>query len=188
MLIPEQTVSPRARAGFSLVEAMIGMTIFAMLATAVVSTALLVRKISESNVYETAAFSVTQGYMEQILNLPYETVVDAANGVRNLPTVSVSVLAAGVSADVSEEIEVGVDNVVGKLNDGDTGGILIDIKNYGTDDERFVRMPYTVRPEITQMSGLNAVEVALVYNYTVPVGPWDSAREGVITFVKSEVN
>lgn len=63
------------RLGFSLAEALIALTILAMLAMAFTQTSLYSRRAAEANVCESTALTVAAGYLEQIKSMEYESLV-----------------------------------------------------------------------------------------------------------------
>ena len=64
--------------GYTLVEVMIGMTIFAIGAFGLLGATMMVRRAAEENVYNTMALSLAQSYMEQLRATPYSTLQNVA--------------------------------------------------------------------------------------------------------------
>jgi type II secretory pathway pseudopilin PulG len=67
------------RSAYTLVEVMIGMGLFAILAGSLFSLTWIVRSASEENVYNTIAQVMAQSYMEQLRGVAYPTLQQAAN-------------------------------------------------------------------------------------------------------------
>ena len=63
----------KERFGYSLVEVMIAMALFGIMATGFMASCLFARKAAESAACENAALCVAQGYMEQIKSNTYAT-------------------------------------------------------------------------------------------------------------------
>lgn len=90
------------RLGMTLLEVVIAMFIFALLALSITAMVLQSRTIAQNNVMRNTAYSVAQGYLEQIKSAPIQDIKDAitAHSAGNwaqtdLPTKSVSALESG---------------------------------------------------------------------------------------------
>lgn len=71
---------PRRRhRAYTLVEVVVGLGIFAILATSLMALTFMVRAWSEENVYNTMALSMAQSYMEQLRGISYPTLQSAAD-------------------------------------------------------------------------------------------------------------
>jgi prepilin-type N-terminal cleavage/methylation domain-containing protein len=75
--------------GFSLVEVMIALGLFGIMATAFVGSTMFARKSAESAVAENAALNLAQSYMEQLKSMTYGTLMASANDATvPLPTMT----------------------------------------------------------------------------------------------------
>ncbi len=61
------------KAGFSLAEMLIALTLFGIMASAFMASSAFARRTAESAVYESTALTVATGYIEQIKTIEYET-------------------------------------------------------------------------------------------------------------------
>ena len=61
----------RADSGFTLVEMMIAMVVFGLLAAGIAGGMLQGRRMAEKNVYHITALSIAQGYLEQMKGMSY---------------------------------------------------------------------------------------------------------------------
>jgi prepilin-type N-terminal cleavage/methylation domain-containing protein len=78
----------RKTSGFTLVEVLLSLVIFAMIALGVTQTLILTRGIAESNIREVTANAVASGYLEQLKSMPYERIVSSVRDTSiPLPTV-----------------------------------------------------------------------------------------------------
>lgn len=64
----------RPFAAFTLIESVVSLGVFSMLCVGVLGAVLQQRRIAETNVYESTALVMAQGYVEQIRSLPYNEV------------------------------------------------------------------------------------------------------------------
>ena len=114
------------RRGLTLVEVMVAVGLFTILAGSVISAALYARKAAEVSLYESTAMAVCTGYMEQLKSMPYAD-------LRNSITTGV----------VNAELDQGVPDPL-NLNQWNTRKILIDDNNYrGT--RKFAEMRFYVQ-------------------------------------------
>lgn len=99
---------PLRHAAYTLVEVMIGMGLFSILAASLLSLTWMVRTSSEENVYNTMALAMGQSYMEQLRGIAYPTLQGAAD---NTATVIPLVNSSGVQV---------TDSVGNGITSGDT--------------------------------------------------------------------
>ncbi len=78
LFAPPGRPRPRA-AAYTLVEVMIGLGLFAILATSLLALTWMVRSSSEENVYNTMTLAMAQSYMEQLRGVSYPTLQAAAD-------------------------------------------------------------------------------------------------------------
>lgn len=87
----------KERFGYSLVEVMIAMALFGIMATGFMASCLFARKAAESAACENAALCVAQGYMEQIKSNTYATLAAViANPTVPIPTMTSSTVADSI--------------------------------------------------------------------------------------------
>jgi len=99
---------PGARAPFlayTLVEVMIGMGLFAIIASSLLALTWMVRSASEENVYNTMALAMAQSYMEQLRGLSYPTLQAAEDS-----TTMVIPLLNSSGAQVTDTASQGITN------------------------------------------------------------------------------
>ena len=104
---PKQVKSIRTTEGFTLVESMVAILIFGFLSLGVSVMTVQAMKIAHQNVYKTAAYSVMQGFMEQIKSLDNEelqhlasvSVGGSPSASQMLHTRSISLLNEGYEFD-----------------------------------------------------------------------------------------
>lgn len=86
------------RGGFSLIEGMIALTLFMIMVVALSSMTISSQRMAYQNVIQTAAYTVAQGFIEQIKSLPPSAIQRAVvDGTVPLETRSVSALADKIS-------------------------------------------------------------------------------------------
>jgi len=172
------------QAGFSLVEVMIGIAIFAILAAGVASATLLTSKISYSNIYRNTAFTVAQGYGEQIKSIRYAVLQSALEDPENetIPTKS-------LSASASNSLELDDPLVFGQRT---LKEIVVDIEQTGDDSfrERIMRMWVTPngRDLSQETDQLKAIEVTLNFEWEIIAAGVQRVHSDAIKIVKTDVS
>ena len=71
----------------TLVELMISIVLFAIIAGSIIAVMTQSRRLAELNIYESTAQTAAQGYLEQLKTMPYGTL-----GTASLPTLPVAIL------------------------------------------------------------------------------------------------
>ncbi|MFP4351357.1 MAG: prepilin-type N-terminal cleavage/methylation domain-containing protein [Puniceicoccaceae bacterium] len=133
-----------SRCGMSLVEVMIAMVIFMMLALGITQAVLQSTRIAQNNIVRNTAYTAAQGYLEQIKSLPFQAILDALDDPEEtpLPTMSISALDA-VQLEVSDSLFLdGPDEPLAGQEDGSNfREILIDLREVeGGEDPREITM------------------------------------------------
>lgn len=64
----------RSHRGLTLVEVTIAIGVIAILSTSLVAASILIRRLTETAVYQSSVAAIMQGYLEQIKNIPYDLV------------------------------------------------------------------------------------------------------------------
>lgn len=177
-------MSSKSIAAFSLVEVMIGITIFSIVAAGVASATLLTSKIAYSNIYRNTAFTVAQGYGEQIKSIRYalleEALEDSANHV--IPTKSLS-LGSGSTLQLDDPLI---------FNTRVLKNIVVDVSTdeNGVSKERIMRMWITPRGRdlLDASDGLKALEITLDFEWEVIGQGIVRVHEDAIKIVKTDVS
>ncbi|MGE9290791.1 MAG: type IV pilus modification PilV family protein [Puniceicoccales bacterium] len=115
----------------SLLETMIAMVIFMMLAIGLTSAVLQSQQISQNNVIRNTAYTIAQGYLEQIKSLSQNEITLAIADPKDtpLPTKSISALSTS-TIEIDDSIYLdGPDRKLSGQNDGSNfREILIDLQ------------------------------------------------------------
>ena len=124
----------------SLIETMIAMVVFLMLALGITSAVIQSQQIAQNNVIRNTAYTAAQGYMEQIKSLSLNEIRDALddpNGTA-LPTMSVSSLDSG-DIEVADPIFLdGSDrSLSGQIDGSNFREVLVDLQ--GNEDDGNLR-------------------------------------------------
>lgn len=115
--------------GFSLLEVMIALGIFAFVATGISQNLIMTRRMAESNVREVTSISAASGYMEQIKSMEYSKLLTS---IRNPEVPLPTVLSEG------EPDPVNIGQWIQKE-------ITLDL---GEDGESLRTMPFHIRVEV----------------------------------------
>jgi len=130
--------------GMSLVEVMIAMVIFAMVALGITKAVLQSTQIAQNNIVRNTAYTAAQGYLEQIKSLPLVTIREALADPEEtpLPTMSVSALESGqIEIDDALFLDGPDDSLSGQDDGSNFRRILIDLREVeGEEDPREVTM------------------------------------------------
>jgi prepilin-type N-terminal cleavage/methylation domain-containing protein len=124
--------SNSCKSAFTLVEVMASMVLFGFLALGVSQITMLAFRLSYYNVYKTSAYSVMQGYIEQIKSLDSESFYRASTAVVSTPPNSNEVLQTRSISLLNET--TGVDEIddwlVANTLDPDTLSDSMDVVNH----------------------------------------------------------
>ena len=142
------------RFGYSLVEVMIAMALFGIMATGFMAACLFASKAAESATCENAALCVAQGYMEQMKSNTYSTLAAIiANPTVPIPTMT--------SATVSDYIYQNVYTTKTIVMRRDSSGNTVQTLNVSV-------MP--VISDVTSSTvSVNAVGLVVYYRWTDPI-------------------
>ncbi len=174
----------------SLIEVMIAMTIFSVLAVTILSSVLLSRRIAEANIYGNTALTITQGYLEQIKSMEYNVVLDSVgdNSIP-LPTKSISAITSTTGAGIEIDDPIYINSQ--KEHASNSKKVVIDIRNPESANPSPVTMSYLIRPTVVDLdtgaNPLRALEITLEYQFLSPEKGSPELRDGTVRLVKSFV-
>lgn len=169
---------PHARAGYSLIEVMVGMSLFVMLALGLVSMTFQVRSTAEENVYQSTALALGQAYIEQLRSTDFATLSGIAGG----------------SGDALVLINTAGDTIVDEageaLNNGDWAReqIFLDETETGQPRQPMTFRFRTLLSDLAPLTGGRAagVEITLLVETTYNYGVSRTYRTSLRT-VRSDV-
>lgn len=201
------TCGSSVHSGFSLVEAMVALSLIAVLATSTISGVLFTRQLAESNIYQNTALTVSYGYMEQMQAITYTELKNAAQAYNTSPsgvasldpsdnTDMTSTLASSIRIDTKsiDSTSVGIGSntnleidsplYVGMWLDRD---VLIDIQDpEGVAKELRMKMRFKVEiNDLEDSSDLEALEIKLSYEYQGKIKAGNKWFSGEIRMVRS---
>lgn len=174
--------------GFTIVEVIIGVFVFSILAAGIASSTLLTSRMAMSNIFRNTAFTVAQGYAEQIKGIRFNAIKQALEdpGETDIPTMSLSLGASEAGDDLEKEdpLVFGqkmLKEVVVDLEESESGEI---------DDERIMRLWITPtgRNLRTEPEGLAAIEITLDYEWEFRDNRGTRTFEDSIKIVKTHVS
>lgn len=167
--------------GFSLVEMLISMAVFSIVAIAFTTSVMQTRRLSETNIYKTTAFSIAHSYAEQIMATDYDDLLESI-GDQNIPIEFHSINPSS-GGEVTQKQDL---IYLGEKNEKD---VVIDLR--GEDEENIVNMPMVFRVTANDLNtGANpqqAIEFNITYRYKTPSGATTRWLEDEVSFVKSMV-
>lgn len=158
-------MSRLSKEGFSLIEVMTGMAVFAVLALGLMSTVMYSLRSSQLNVMKNTAYATAQGFLEQIKSLPEPVLIEAINDPTGtpLPTKSVSALQTGGILHVNDPIYL--DDPSPHANGENHKEILIDIRKTGSGSSDAVVMDMWFDVDITQLTQARGYEIRIDFKY-----------------------
>lgn len=171
----------RREAAFTLLEAVIGMTLFSFVAVGTIAVTFMVRSTSERAVYDNTTLTLAQAYLEQLRSVDFSTLRSAAADATG--TVALNLIASNgsVLTDVSS----------GVFGNGDWAQetIMLDEDALGTATQP---MTFRFRPVIRDLNTITAgtadgVEVVLYYQCTYNFGTLRTLN-GSLRTVRSNVS
>jgi len=179
------------RAGLSLVELMIAMTVFAMLALSITAAVIQSQQLSQNNIVLNTAYTVAQGYLEQIKTLASVEIDNALadeDGV-SLPTKSISAV-SGSNIEVDDPIFLdGPDRSLSGKSDGSNHReVLIDLRENDDGSQREVTMDMWVDVDITPVEN-QSYSHAITVDFEVQLrGGFSRVIGGSLTGLRADIN
>ena len=174
----------RREKGFTLVEVIVGMLVFAILATASSVAFVQTQKLAHSNVMHNTARTVLQGYVEQIKGVQYHKLIEVINDpVTNpIPTKSISSLTEGEEIQIDDALRLNVENYK---------NILLDIVERENGEFDSHTMDLFVTPRATNIlnsAGIEVIEFTLNYRYESLFKGIGATHAGSVRFIKTSVS
>lgn len=154
--------------GFSLVEVMMGMAVFSVVAFALSATMMYTLRNSYENVMRNTAYTIAQGYLEQIQAMTDLQIERAVNSPSEtpIPTRSISALSEG-AIEVADPLFI-VDPNATEEGENEKE-IVLDIReNEDGEEDREILMTMWFDLNITRMNEGNGWFVELVFRYYAP--------------------
>ena len=144
----------------SLVELLVSMGIFTIMAGTTVALVMQTRRIAEQNIYESTAQTAAQGYLEQLKTMTYTTLT-----ATSLPTQPQAITRGSWNTPPAIDINLTPTNTV--------------------DD-----VPFRIRPTITNLSPINGFpcyEIVIDYEYDSKIFGKTRTRSGGVRLVRAQV-
>ena len=165
---------------YTLLEVLIAMALFAILATSLQVATLSNYQLSYAINYQNIAHDVAHGYAGQLRNRPYSALSDFANG-----NSSITLLHIRTDGDTSK-----LESFV--ISNGGTFEETVLVGNPSSDDESQttpMEMEMTLNVSdvsASSSSGIKAVEITLGYSYSYTTSRGTKTLTDTITLVKAE--
>ena len=178
--------------GMSLVEVMIAMVVFLMLAMGITKAVFQSTQIAQNNIVRNTAYTIAQGYLEQIKSLPLKTILAAVADPKEtaLPTMSISALNTG-QIEISDAIFLdGPDDSLTGQDDGSNfREILIDLREAeGGGDPREVTMDAWFDVDIEDVAN-RSYSHAIIVRFEVRLrGPGSRRVAGELRGLRADVH
>jgi prepilin-type N-terminal cleavage/methylation domain-containing protein len=170
--------------GFTLVEVVVGMLVFAIIATTSSVAFVQTQKLAHSNVMHNTARTVLQGYVEQIKGIQYFKLLESIEDPTAKPigTKSISSLTEGDEIQLDDSLF---------LNQENHKNILLDIVNRGNGVREAHTMDLYVTPTATNIlntAGMEVIEFKLDYRYDSAFNGLNAEQTGTIRFIKTSIS
>ncbi|MGF1483446.1 MAG: prepilin-type N-terminal cleavage/methylation domain-containing protein [Opitutales bacterium] len=180
----------RPAAGFTLLEMMVAMAIFIMVSLGITAGVFQARRLAESNIVRNTAFTVAQGYLEQIKSMSANEMLDAIGNpsATPLPTMSISALATGVVEIDDPLFLTGTDTSPSGVAGTNAKTVLIDLQpdDGGTEREMVLNVWFDL--QISQV-GVRTYQTILDFEYQSPnIFAARELRTGSVRMVTTHVN
>lgn len=161
----------RSRRGMTLVETVVAMTVFSLIAAGVIGLTVQSRRMAESAIRENTAATVAQGYLEQIKSVEYSALVDAIADPTNIA------VPTKTDQDTNDPILLNVQN---------QKTLVIHTTDAGT-PSRFMRFWITVRGTDLAAAGRQALEFTVQFQWEGNDRRIGEVKGSTIRFVRSYV-
>lgn len=178
-------------AGFSLLEVVIALAIFMLVAFGITGTVLQSQQIAQNNIIRNTAYTVAQGYLEQIRTIPVlalQRAIDDPPGIP-LPTKSVSALHLG-AIEVEDPLFLDGDAppLPNRTNGSNYKRILIDLQDRPNQAPREVTMDAWFDVELDFLGvGENTFTITIRFEATLR-GRGGQRISGALRGVRADVN
>jgi len=172
--------------GFSLIEAVIGSALLALVATGISTMTIMTSRVAHSNIYENTAFMVAQAYGEQMKSIQYSVLERALEDPVNydIPTQSL-MLGAETS---SEQLKKADPIIFGVPVEKE---IVLDVKEGedGTWLERVMDMKLTANGvNLTDtLDCWQAIEITINFEWEEPSRRQSVMRTGSVRIVRTNI-
>jgi len=176
----------------SLIEVMIAMVVFMVLAMGLTSAVVQSQRMSHNNVLQNTAYTVAQGYLEQIRSLlpaEVEAALDDPDGVA-LPTQGVSALTVGSNPQIDDPIFLdGPDPALTGQTDGSNfREILVDLKEDASGNLREITMESWFDIDIVAIeNNSNSYAITIRFEATL-AGRGQRMVSGELRGIRADVN
>ena len=170
--------------GFTLVEVIMGLLEFSILATSASVAFVQTQKLAHSNVMHNTARTVLQGYVEQIKGVQYHKLIEVLENPEThpIPTKSISSLTEGDEIQIDDVLSLNVEN---------HKNILLDIIDNGNGEFESHTMDLFVTPTATNIinsAGIEVIEFTLNYRYESLFKGVGATHDGSVRFIKTSVS
>ncbi len=186
------TINCQKYSGMSLIETMIAMVVFMVLALGITSAVIQSRQISQNNILRNTVYTASQGYLEQIKSLSLSEIrasIDDPDDVP-LPTMSISSLDTG-DVEIQDPIYLdGPSKSLSGQNDGSNfRELLIDLQPASDDsDLREVTMEVWFDVDIEEV-GSRSHSYAITVRFEAYLRGRSQGRiSGQIRGIRSDLN
>lgn len=174
----------KKRNGFTLVEVIVGLMVFAILATTSSVAFVQTQKLAHANVMHNTARTALQGYVEQIKGIQYYKLLEALAdpAITPLPTKSISSLTEGEEIQISDSLFLDQENYK---------EILLDIIDRGEGVYDTHTMDLYVTPTATNIinsAGIEVIEFKLNFRYESLFRGINTSHTGTVRFIKTSVS
>ncbi|MGF1449314.1 MAG: type II secretion system protein J [Opitutales bacterium] len=180
----------RRRDAFTLMEMMIAMAIFMLLALGLTAGVFQARRLAESNIVRNTAFTVAQGYLEQIKSMSADELQAALanpNGTP-VPTMSVSAQATGVIEIADPLFLTGSDTSPSGRAATNLKTILVDLQPDEAGDAQELLLDVWFDLNVTQV-GQRTYQTVLDFEYQSPnILAVRELRSGSVRMVTTHIN
>jgi len=182
--IGEIEMKKKELVGFTLVEVVVGMVVFAILATSSSVAFVQTQKLAHANIMHNTARTVLQGYVEQIKGVQYYKLLEAMADPSTvpLPTKSISSLATGSDIQISDTLF---------LNSENHKEVLIDLIDRGGGTYEEHTMDLYVTPSVNNIAstaGIDGLEFTLNFRYDSLFKGINASHAGSVRFIKTSVS
>ncbi len=176
--------------GYTLVEVVLAVLIFGFMVTGISSSMIFAQKQAFSNIMDNTAFSVAQGYLEQIKSMSFEDIASstAAPGEGGIALETKSIILSETQTE-NDASELNIDDplFVGVSN---ARSIALDYESaYGSGSaKRTLEIEFTpILNNISATSGRDIIEIRLEFTYNSIFGDGSITRTGAVQAIKTDV-
>jgi len=182
---PRRLPGSRSRGGFTLIEAVVAMMVFTLLALGLTAGALQAQRLAHSNILRNSAYTIAQSYLEQIRSMSSVSIEEAIDAPATTPLPAKRIDVHGTVGDISLPVRLFLDGSAPALP-GQTDGSNVQQVTVDLRDTSEVTMEMHFDVDIEEVSS-QAFLVEIRFSYEAPSLTGGTLRYGEVKMITAKI-